>query len=224
MAWAGTAVGHHHLVRRAWMLFGWLAGTAAAVALGIEAVNVVTATVTDGERPAAMSPAMVSDALAEQSGAPVPGGTDTSSSTTASGPPATTATGPSTTRASSPATATTRPTAASGPTATTRATPTTATTVPATTPTTASPSGGATAPPEERTYDLVGGMVAIRFENGAARLLWATPKPGFRVERRDDGSGQVDVRFESDDHESRLRAWWEDGPQAEVDERAENGG
>ena len=64
----------------------------------------------------------------------------------------------------------------------------------------------------------MGGTVGVRFENGTARLLWATPKPGFEV----DSSGstdQVDVRFRSDSHESRLRAFWENGPQAEVEER-----
>jgi hypothetical protein len=71
--------------------------------------------------------------------------------------------------------------------------------------------------PEDRTYQLVGGSVGVRFENGAAHLLWATPKTGFSVESSGPGS-QVDVRFRSDSHQSRLRAFWENGPQQEIEE------
>jgi cytoskeletal protein RodZ len=71
--------------------------------------------------------------------------------------------------------------------------------------------------PEDRTYQLVGGSVGVHFENGAARLLWATPNTGFSVESSGPGS-QVDVRFLSDSHESRLRAFWENGPGQEIEE------
>ena len=64
----------------------------------------------------------------------------------------------------------------------------------------------------------MGGTVGVRFENGGARLLWATPKAGFRVDSS-GSSDQVDVRFRSDDHESRLKAFWDNGPQAQVEER-----
>jgi hypothetical protein len=70
---------------------------------------------------------------------------------------------------------------------------------------------------EDRTYNLTGGSAAVRFEGGRARLLWATPKPGFRLESSGD-SEEVDVLFRSDNHESRLRASWDNGPQAEVEE------
>jgi hypothetical protein len=60
--------------------------------------------------------------------------------------------------------------------------------------------------------------VGVHFENGGARLLWATPKPGFRVDSS-GSSDQVDVRFRSDDHESRLNAFWDNGPRSEVEER-----
>jgi hypothetical protein len=74
------------------------------------------------------------------------------------------------------------------------------------------------AAPEDRTYLLIGGIVGVRFENGEAHLLWATPNAGFSV----DSSGSfsnVDVRFESDSHESRLKAFWSGGPQQEVEEK-----
>jgi hypothetical protein len=85
------------------------------------------------------------------------------------------------------------------------------------TPTTASTAPRAPAA-EDRTYQLVGGTVGVRFENAGARLLWATPKPGFRVESS-GSSDNVDVRFRRDDHESRLKAFWDNGPQSEVEER-----
>lgn len=155
------------------LVVGWLAGTGAAVALGVQAVDVVTASVTE-ERPAPLSSEAVRAAL---------------TSTTTSGPPPGTG-----------ATATTGPT---GP----------VTTAPTTT--TAGPV--AFPPAEDRTYRLTGGTVGVRFERGAARLLWATPQPGFRVETR-RSSPRVDVRFESEDHESRLDASWDGGPRAEIDE------
>ena len=74
---------------------------------------------------------------------------------------------------------------------------------------------------EDRTDNLTGGSTAVRVEGGRARLLWATPKPGFRLESSGD-SEEVDVRFSSESHESRLRASWDNGPQAEVEENEEN--
>lgn len=73
---------------------------------------------------------------------------------------------------------------------------------------------------QERTYQLVGGTVTIRFEDGAAHLVVATANSGFSVQHSEDG-GTVDVRFESSEHESRLRAYWDNGPQQEIEERNE---
>ncbi|MEY2424147.1 MAG: hypothetical protein QOI95_4214 [Acidimicrobiaceae bacterium] len=75
------------------------------------------------------------------------------------------------------------------------------------------------AAPEDRTYQLTGGSVGVRFENGEAHLLWATPNSGFSVDSS-GSSSNVDVRFESDTHESRLKAFWNNGPQAETEEKA----
>lgn len=84
---------------------------------------------------------------------------------------------------------------------------------------TASEAEDPVAPPaEDRTYQLVGGTVSVRFENGAAHLLWATPAPGFEVDQ-DGSDSHVDIRFRSDDHESRLKAFWSSGPQQEIEER-----
>ena len=196
--------------RTAALVAAWLAGTVLVVALGIQAVAVVSDSVTEA-RPAPLSAAAVRRALAESgqapsTSAPGTGTTDAPTGTTqATGRPATTGT-------TGPSTAGTQP-AGSGTTGTNR--PTTAPSGTATTATTAQPPTGAA---EDRTYDMVGGSVGVRFENGAARLLWATPAAGFRAERRGEG-GDVDVRVRSDTHESRLRAYWDSGPQAEVEER-----
>ncbi|MGH9003518.1 MAG: hypothetical protein ACRDYV_10350, partial [Acidimicrobiia bacterium] len=97
---------------------------------------------------------------------------------------------------------------------------TTATTadVTVTVPAPAPVSVAAAAAAEDRTYQLVGGTVGARFENGTARLLWATPRPGFRVDSG-GSSDHVDVRFRGDGHESRLRAFWDNGPRSEVEEK-----
>jgi hypothetical protein len=210
-------VGMPELIRRrrtAALVAAWLAGTVLVVTLGIQAVAVVSDSVTE-TRPAPLSAAAVRRALAEERGpapppvAPGTGTTDETTGTTqASGRPATTATTRSSTGGTQPggsgSTTTTRPPVPPGPTATTA---TTATTGP-------TPTGAA----EDRTYDLIGGSVGVRFENGTARLLWATPAAGFRAERR-GGDDDVDVRFRSDTHESRFRAFWDNGPRAEVEER-----
>ena len=77
------------------------------------------------------------------------------------------------------------------------------------------------AAPVDRTYQLVGGSVGVRFENGEAHLLWATPNSGFSVDSSGDSSS-VDVRFESDSHESRLKAFWSGGPQQEIEEKSKD--
>ncbi|MEY2453234.1 MAG: hypothetical protein QOD92_2808 [Acidimicrobiaceae bacterium] len=79
-------------------------------------------------------------------------------------------------------------------------------------------SAAVVAPPEDRTYQLIGGTVGVRFENGEAHLLWATQNAGYSVESS-GSSSNVDVRFESDSHESRLKAYWDNGPQAETEEK-----
>jgi hypothetical protein len=66
---------------------------------------------------------------------------------------------------------------------------------------------------------MVGGTVRVRFAGGQAELLSATPRPGFRVQRNSGDAGEVRVTFRSDDHESKLRAWWEGGPREEIEEK-----
>jgi cytoskeletal protein RodZ len=95
------------------------------------------------------------------------------------------------------------------------AAPTASPTTPAT-PTAAPATGGAgtqppptaAAAPTTRTFALVGGTASLSCGSGAISLDWATPNPGFQVETgTSDGGAQVEVRFRSDSHESRLDAW-----------------
>jgi hypothetical protein len=75
------------------------------------------------------------------------------------------------------------------------------------------------AAPIDKTYELIGGTVAVRFENGGAHLLWAQPKDGYDTETSGSDS-HVDVTFEQQtgSHRSRLIAWWDNGPQQEIRE------
>ena len=78
-------------------------------------------------------------------------------------------------------------------------------------------------PFEDRVYQLEGGSVAIRFQDGAAHLLWATPNrdEDYRTDQVEENGGTVDVRFRNEQHESRLRAYWDDGPHADIEESSE---
>lgn len=200
--------------RRWGLAFGWLVTTALAVGLALTAVGAVSDSVTEN-RPEPLSAAAVSAALAEGTG---PEGEAPTATTGSSGPAPTSATtqrppasAPPTTRGASPS-ATTRPPAPGTTTASTAP-------VPSTTQTSVPGGGGVSAPPEERSYEMVGGTVRVRFADGRAELLSATPHAGFRVSRNSGDSGEVRVNFRSDDHESRFRAWWENGPREEIEEK-----
>jgi hypothetical protein len=93
---------------------------------------------------------------------------------------------------------------------------TTSTTVPVAPPTTTAPP-----PPTQavtRSYDLEGGTTTLRFTPTGVTVVVATPAPGFTVEISDSHSGGKRVEFESNDHRSRVDAWWDGGPQDEVRE------
>lgn len=107
---------------------------------------------------------------------------------------------------------------------------TTTTTVPSTTTTTTRvekqpPAEQKQAPassenPAFRMISAEGGTVAVRYEAGRVRLLWARPNDGFRVNVAEDGPEAVDVIFRSRQHYSRIRALWADGaPRHQVVER-----
>lgn len=213
--------GHGGRVRRTLLLVAtWAAGTVLAVVVAWWAVGRVSSEVVD--RPAApISDGDVAVALgADPAGA---SGTTTTSTPAGGGGAPSTATPGASTVPSVPGPGATTPTVPGGSAPrTTLATP--ATTTPATSPSTTAPSGTG-APATTATIDSVGGQVAVRYDAGRVELLWARPEPGFEAEVHSDGPDTVEVRFESDRHESRVRAFFTDGaPDREVREAGESGG
>jgi hypothetical protein len=69
------------------------------------------------------------------------------------------------------------------------------------------------------TFNLVGGSTGISFSSSRVEVLWATANPGFVVEV-DADIYEAEVVFESDEHESIVKAKWDDGPRHEVREKA----
>jgi hypothetical protein len=63
-------------------------------------------------------------------------------------------------------------------------------------------------------------VVAVRYEDGQVRLVWARPNDGFDTEVVVDGPTEVEVLFQSKGHRSQVRAFFENGePAQSVDER-----
>jgi hypothetical protein len=96
------------------------------------------------------------------------------------------------------------------------ATPTTTASGPG--PTTTTTTRPAAPSASSKTYDMVGGTATLRFSAAGVTVLAATPKPGFSVDVSSAHGNGVRVEFESDDHRSRVDAWWDGGPQDEVRE------
>ncbi len=99
-------------------------------------------------------------------------------------------------------------------------------TVPPTTSSTAPSTAITTVPdpaPVTRSYDLTGGSAALRFSPSGVRVVFARPKPGYRVrsEPSDDGGWRID--FDGDAGRSRVEGWWDGGPQERVDDDGESG-
>ena len=67
------------------------------------------------------------------------------------------------------------------------------------------------APVRTESYRVTGGTVTVRYSGGQTRLVQASPATGFTAEVNSSGPSTVDVRFRSDDHESRVRAEWRNG-------------
>jgi hypothetical protein len=175
----------------------WFAVGVAAVVIVTVAVSLVRGQVT-GSRPAPLSAAQVQDELASEGDGTTTTTGSTSSTTTTTAPGAA---GTATTTPGGPSATTTSTVAVSGPGPTTT--------------TTTQPPGPA---PSSKTYDLVGGTATLRFSTTGVTVLAATPKPGFSVDVSETHENGVRVEFESDDHRSRVDAWWDGGPQDEVRE------
>lgn len=92
--------------------------------------------------------------------------------------------------------------------------PTTTTTAPGST--TSGPPGSSTTPPTEaawasQTIQTGGGVVVVRYRDGEVVLGSASPAAGFAAEVKKDGPTEVDVEFESESAEYRVRAEWSGG-------------
>lgn len=74
-----------------------------------------------------------------------------------------------------------------------------------------------------RTFQLTGGTATVRFSPARVEVVSAVPAPWFTAEV--DPAGDITrVEFESDDHRSRLDAWWDGRPRYEVDEHDDRDG
>jgi hypothetical protein len=197
---------------------GWLAAATVAVLLAWQGVGRVGTNVTDSH-PRALSADDARKTLAEGTTTTIatgdqPGAETTQTSTTGLGFRPSTTRG--TTRPSGVSTSTTRPVGSvTSPTATgstTGATSSATTSPPA-------PSNGVV-----RTYNLVGGSAALRFEpTGKVTVVWANPNQGYELEVDERDGGGVRIRFEGEDHRSQLEAWWDGAPRDRIGESGEGG-
>lgn len=75
-------------------------------------------------------------------------------------------------------------------------------------------------PSQDQSIESQGGTVTVRFENGEAHLLFMAAATGFSCEDNSNSS-TVDVRCKSitGSHESRITAFWDNGPQHTVEEK-----
>lgn len=135
--------------------------------------------------------ARVSDRPPLQVAAPLPGASDSTTSTTVGAEGSTTTTGP---------------TPSTGPTTT----PSSSTSTQPTT-TAAEPPPPSEAEWSSRTVSTLGGTVVISYRPGEVVLSSASPAAGFAAEIKKAGPPDVDVEFESETARYRVRARWADG-------------
>lgn len=73
------------------------------------------------------------------------------------------------------------------------------------------PAPPSSVPTSSRTFSLVGGTVSVTCKGSVISLDSVTPNPGFTVESEQNEEGRVEVRFRSDNHESRLEVTCQSG-------------
>ncbi len=191
--------------RPAAVVLGWVAATAAAVAVAYAGVSSVAGGVVE-PLPATVgqpSPSVLAEALASESASAdaTPGTPSPADTTTPDDAGGTPDTAPATTPPPSTAPST-------APSATPSATPR---------PTSAPAS-------ELRSYSLVGGSATLRYEPGRVTVVSAEPAQGFSYAIEGNGTAEVRVDFRSEEHRSRLKGTWEDGgPREEIEESGEVG-
>ena len=184
------------------LIAAWLTVTAVSVLIASAAVGSVRGQVTDAPSPVRTA----TTSLAASTTVVALDGATTTSTTRPSAPPSTLSTMPTSTT-SVVGTTESAPEITPTTTSTTQApTTTTTTTPPPTTTTTTAPAAAL------QTYDTLGGSVTLLVGNGTVSLATAVPKPGYSAEEKErDDPSKVVVEFESENHESKLEARWEDG-------------
>ena len=58
---------------------------------------------------------------------------------------------------------------------------------------------------------MIGGTVILSFGGGEVHLVSAVPRPGFSADYEHTGPLEVEIKFESNDHKSKLEAKFENG-------------
>lgn len=168
----------------------WLGATIVSVAIASAAVAGVRDRVV--ETPVAMGAPTTTTTVASATTSTFAATTTTSTTTSTTEPPATTSTTSTTVADVEQTTSTT-------------AAPETTTTTSTTTTTTVAPS------PSYETYSLVGGTVTLAWGDGVVSVAAVDPNLGYRAETEQEGPAEVKVEFESNDHKSVLRAYFDDG-------------
>jgi len=185
---------------------GWLLGVTTATAVAWGAVQVVGQSVAD--RPVGALPGRTVEDLAVGTPEPAPSGPLAAPRTT------TAASRPTSVPSSRPTAApTTRSPGTAG-----RSTPAT----PGPSRPAASPSSASTT--RTATFGATGGTVAVSCTGATAALRYASPAAGFTSEVEKGGPAEVEVRFASSDHESRIRVECVSGtPAGRVEEHPGSG-
>ncbi len=88
--------------------------------------------------------------------------------------------------------------------------------------TTSSKPTSTTDAPVTTVFSGEGGSITVRLEDGALSLISYSANAGYDVEIEHSGGDRVEVRFESDDHRTRIRIDLEDGAMDPSIEETEN--
>ena len=88
----------------------------------------------------------------------------------------------------------------------------------------AAPSASPVTPdlPRAQTFRSTGGTVAVECMGTAARLLYAAPSDGWRLDERSSAGQELEVRFESDEARVRLGVSCASGAPRLVEQRADD--
>ena len=187
---------------------GWVAATVAVTGVAVAGVQIVSSRVVEPLPPIAAAEPSIPPS-------PTPSVSDTSPTPLVIDP--TVSESPDAGQTVSPRPTTTPPPPTSSPSPTSTPTPTTS-------PTDDDDDDDEPTTSELRSYSVVGGSVTLRFSPGKVEVVSVQPNPGFSVDIEGDGTAEASVKLESEDHESRVKGWWEagHGPRDEVREDADD--